>query len=62
MAQRGLVVYSQAAFARATARLKNARQREAEAITTALFHLQARRFPTPEAAHDALAAVAQRWQ
>jgi transposase len=62
MAQRWLVVYSQAAFERATARLKKARQREEEAITKALFHLQAQRFPTPEAAHDALAAVAQRWQ
>jgi transposase len=62
MAQRWLVVYSQAAFERAAARLKKATQREEEAITKALFHLQAQRFPTPEAAHDALAAVAQRWQ
>jgi transposase len=62
MAQRWLVVYSQAAFERAAARLKKATQREDEAITKALFHLQAQRFPTPEAAHDALAAVAQRWQ
>jgi transposase len=62
MAQRWLVVYSQAALERAAARLKNATQREEEAITQALFHLQAQRFPTPEAAHDALAAVAQRWQ
>jgi transposase len=62
MAQRWLVVYSQAACERAAARRKNARQREEEAITKALFHLQAQRFPTPAAAHDALAAVAQRWQ
>jgi transposase len=62
MAQRWLVVYSQAAFERATARLKKATQREEETITKALFHLQAQRFPTPEAAHDAVAAVAQRWQ
>jgi transposase len=56
------VGYSQAAFGRAVATLKNATQREDEAITKALFHLQAPRFPTPAAAHEALAAVAQRWQ
>ena len=61
MAQRWLVVYSQAAFERAATTLKKATQREAEAITKALFHLQAQRFPTPEAAQDALAAVAKRW-
>jgi transposase len=62
MAQRWLVVYSQTAFERAVAALKKATQREDEAITKALFHLQAQRFPTPEAAQDALAAVAKRWQ
>jgi hypothetical protein len=50
MAQRWLVVYSQAAFARAAATLKHATQREHEAITKALFHRPAQRFPTPEAA------------
>jgi transposase len=62
MAQRWLVVYSQAAFERAAATLKKATQREDEAINKSLFHLQAQRFPTPEAAQDALAAVAKRWQ
>ena len=62
MAQRWLVVSAQAAFERAAATLKNATPSEDEAITKALFHLQAPRFPTPEAAQDALAAVAQRWQ
>lgn len=62
MAQRWLVVYSQAAFERAAATLKKATQREDEAITKQLFHLQAQRFPTPEAAQDALTAVAKRWQ
>jgi transposase len=61
MAQRWLVVYSQAACERAAATLKNATQREDAAIKQALFHLQAQRFPTPEAAQDALAAVAKRW-
>jgi len=61
MAQRWLVVYSQAAFERAAATLKTATQREDEAINKSRVHLQAQRFPTPEAAHHALAAVAQRW-
>jgi hypothetical protein len=36
--------------------------REAEAIQQALLPLQAQRFPTPEAAQEALAVVAKRWQ
>jgi transposase len=62
MAQRWLVVYSQAALERAEATLKKAKQREDEAIQKQLFHLQAQRFCTPEAAHEALAAVAKRWK
>jgi hypothetical protein len=62
LTQRWLVVSSQAACERAAATLKNTTQREVEAIPKALFHLQAQRFPTPEAAQEALAAVAQRWQ
>jgi hypothetical protein len=62
MAQRWLVVSSQAACERADATLKNATQREHEAITKPLFHLQAKRFGTPHAAHNALAVLAQRWK
>jgi hypothetical protein len=62
MAQRRLVVYAQAAFARAEATLKTATQREDEAIKKPLFHLQAQRCCAPEAAHAALAALAQRWK
>jgi transposase len=62
MAQRWLVVSSQAAYARAEATLNNATQREHEAITKQLFHLQAQRFCAPEAAQAALAAVAKRWK
>jgi transposase len=62
MAQRWLVVYSQAAFERAEATLKKAQQREDEAIKKQLFHLQAQRFCAPEAAPDALAALAKRWK
>jgi transposase len=61
MAQRGLVVYSQAADERAAATRNNARPRESEAIHKQLFHLQAKRFATPEAAHGALTALAKGW-
>jgi transposase len=60
--QRWLVVSSQAAYERAEAALNKAQQREAEAINKQLFHLQAQRFCAPEAAQEALAALAQRWQ
>jgi transposase len=62
MVQRWLVVYSQAAFERAEATLKKATQRGDETIKKQLFHLQAKRFGTPQAAHEALAALAQDWQ
>jgi transposase len=62
MAQRWLVVSSQAALERAQASVNKAQQREAEAIEKQLFHLQAQRFPRPEVAHDALAALAKRWR
>jgi len=61
MAQRWLVVYSEAAFARATATVNKARQRESEAIDKQLFHLQAKRFETPQAAQAALGALATSW-
>ena len=61
MAQRWLVVDSQAALERAAATLTNAQQREPQAITKQLFHLQAQRFGAPSAAQDALAALAQHW-
>ena len=62
MAQRWLVVYSQAALERAEATLKKATQREHEAIQKPLFHLQAKRFDTSQAAQDALSALTQRWK
>ena len=62
MAQRWLVVYSQAALERAEATVNKARQREYETIEKQLFHLQAKRFPTPEAAQEALAALATGWR
>jgi transposase len=62
MAQRWLVVSSQAALERAEAHVKTACQREAAMIEKQLFHLQAQRFETPEAAQAALAALAKPWQ
>jgi transposase len=62
MAQRWLVVYSQAALARAETTVNKARQREYETIDKQLFHLQAQRFPTPETAQEALAALATGWR
>jgi transposase len=62
MAQRWLVVYSQAALERAEATINKAKQRDYTAIEQQLFHLQAQRFSTPEAAQDALARLAQGWQ
>ena len=62
MVQRWLVVSSEAALQRAEATVSKAQQREYETILKQLFHLQAKRFETPEAAPAALAAVAQSWR
>jgi transposase len=61
MAQRWLVVYSEAALERAEATLNKASAREDEAIHKQLLHLQAQRFATPEAAEEALTALAKGW-
>jgi transposase len=61
MTQRWLVVSSEAALQRAEATVTKAQQREYEAIEKQLFHLQARRFETPEAAEAALVALTKRW-
>jgi hypothetical protein len=62
MAQRWLVVSSQGALERAETSITKACQREAEAIAKHLFHLQARRFETPEAAQAALATLEKAWK
>lgn len=61
MAQRWLVVSSEAALQRAEATVSKAQPREYEAIEQQLFHLQAQRFETPEAAQAALDALATAW-
>jgi transposase len=60
--QRWLVVHSEAAAWRAASSIGKAQQREYEAMEKHLFHLQARRFDTPAAAHAALALVAKTWK
>src|ERR1700694_426391 len=62
MAQRWLVVSSEAAVQRAEATVSKATQREAEVIEKQLFHLQAQRFETPEVAKAALATLASAWK
>jgi transposase len=62
MAQRWLVVSSQAAMERAEHSVNKAQQREGEAIKKQLFHLQAKRFETSETAQAALAALAKAWR
>src|SRR5712692_6007889 len=61
MAQRWLVVSSDAAVQRAEAAVNKAQRREAEAIEKHLFHLQAQRFETPETAKAALDTLALAW-
>ncbi|MGH7393484.1 MAG: IS1634 family transposase [Candidatus Rokuibacteriota bacterium] len=61
IAQRWLVVHSQAALERAEATVNHARQREEATIAQQLFHLQAQRFETPEMAQEALAELARSW-
>ena len=53
MAQRWLIVQSEAALERAEATITQARPREEAAITRPRFHRQATRFQTPEVAQDA---------
>jgi transposase len=62
MAQRWLVVWSQASLERAEASVKKACQREAEAVKKQLFHLQAQRFETPSQAQQALSELAHQWR
>jgi transposase len=62
MAQRWLVVQSESAMERAEATVNKAWKRESEALEKQLFHLQAKRFETPDQARDALATMAKKWK
>jgi transposase len=62
MAQRWLVVSSEAAQQRAATSVSKAQQREFEAIDKQRFHLQARRFESPQQAQAALSALSKSWR
>jgi transposase len=61
MAQRWLIVSSEAARQRAEKSVRKAQQRELESVEKQLFHLQAKRFETPESAQAALNTLAGAW-
>lgn len=60
MAQRWLVVYSQAAWERGEKTVAKAQAKEHERVDKQLFHLQAQRFASQEVAYAALDQIAQR--
>ena len=62
MAQRWLVVSSEAAQQRAETSVSKAQQRELEAIDKQRFHLQAKRFESPQQAQAALSALSKSWR
>jgi transposase len=62
MVQRWLVVCSEAAQQRAENSVSKAQHRELEAIDKQLFHLQAKRFESPQSAQAALAALSGSWR
>ena len=62
MAQRWLVVFSQAAAWRAEAAVSRAQRHEYDAIQKQLFHLQAQRFTSQDAASEALAKLGKKWR
>jgi len=62
MAQRWLVVCSEAALQRAENSVNKAQTREFEAIEKQLFHLQAKRFESQEQAQAALATQVRSWR
>lgn len=59
IAQRWLVVSSEAAWKRAAKTLAKAQNKELARVEKALFHLQAKRFDSEEAARDTLEQLAQ---
>lgn len=62
IAQRWLVVCSEAAQQRAENSVSKAQHRELEAIAKQLFHLQAKRFESSQSAQAALAALCGSWR
>jgi hypothetical protein len=62
MAQRWRVVFSQAAAWRAETTVDRAQHQEYAAIQQQLFHLQAQRFASQTAAHEALTKLCKKWR
>jgi transposase len=62
MAQRWVVVCSEAAMQRAEHSVSKAQKHECEAIEKQLFHLQAKRFESQQNAQAALAALSGAWR
>jgi transposase len=62
MAQRWVIVSSEAALQRAEKSVSKAQKRELETVQKQLFHLQAKRFETPESAQAALRTLARAWR
>ena len=62
MAQRWLVVFSQAAAWRAEAAVRRAQHKEYDAIQHQLLHLQAQRFASQTSASEALAKLSKKWR
>jgi len=61
MAQRWVVIFSQAAWQRAEGTVARAQRHEQDAIQKQLYHLQAQRFPSEEEARARLHQVAAKW-
>ena len=62
MAQRWVIVSSEAALQRAEKSVSKAQKRELETVQKQLFHLQAKRFETPESAQATLRTLAGAWR
>jgi transposase len=62
MAQRWLVVRTEAAQQRAETSVSKAQQRKLEAIDKQRFHLQAKRLESPQQAQEALSALSTSWR
>jgi transposase len=62
MAQRWLVVFSQAAAWRAETAVRQAQHKEYDAIQQQLFHLQAQRFESQTSAYEALSKLGKKWR
>ena len=61
MDQRWLIIFSQHAYQQAEHTVNRAQEKRTKAISQQLFHLQAKRFDSPQEAQDALDQLEQKW-